>query len=121
MAAALRFPSVLYRNLTANLYTYRDGPMADDLSRPAPASAQQPTPTEQRRAGARRRVLKSGAIEFGNEAIACTVRNLSPQGACIEVNSPLWFPDRFTLAVDGQRWPCRIAWKKQRRLGLTFE
>jgi len=95
--------------------------MADDHSRPAPASAQQPMPTEMRRAGARRRVLKSGAIEFGNEAIACTVRNLSPQGACIEVNSPLWFPDRFTLAVDGQRWPCRIAWKKQKRLGLAFD
>ena len=111
----------MHRSLTADLCTYRDGPMADDHSRPAPASAQQPMPTEKRRAGARRRVLKSGAIEFGNEAIACTVRNVSPQGACIEVNSPLWFPDRFTLGVDGQRWPCRIVWKKQKRLGLAFD
>ena len=74
-------------------------------------------PTEKRRSGARRRVLKSGAIEFGNEVIACTVRNLSPQGACIEVNSPLWFPDRFTLGVDGQRWPSPNGWEKHKRLG----
>ncbi|WP_338027776.1 PilZ domain-containing protein [Bradyrhizobium oropedii] len=61
-----------------------------------------------------------GAIEFGNEAIPCTVRNLSPHGACIEVNSPLWFPDGFVLAVDGLRHTCRVAWKKDRRIGLRF-
>ncbi|WP_338690438.1 PilZ domain-containing protein [Bradyrhizobium sp. 26S5] len=94
--------------------------MADDESRPAPAGGQQPMPTDERRGGSRRRVLKSGAIEFGNEAIPCTVRNLSPQGACIEVNSPLWFPDRFVLAVDGQRHTCRVIWKKERRIGLGF-
>jgi hypothetical protein len=95
--------------------------MADDHSRLAPASAQQPMPTDERRAGSRRRVLKSGAIEFGNEAIPCTVRNLSPQGACIEVNSPLWFPDRFILAVAGQLHTCRVMWKKERRIGLEFD
>ncbi|WP_076858561.1 PilZ domain-containing protein [Bradyrhizobium mercantei] len=77
--------------------------------------------SERRRAGSRRRVLKSGAIEFGHEAIPCTVRNLSPQGACIEVNSPLWFPDHFVLAVDGERHACRVIWKKERRIGLGFD
>ncbi|WP_236000351.1 PilZ domain-containing protein [Bradyrhizobium uaiense] len=94
--------------------------MADDQSRPASASAQPPMPTDERRAGSRRRVLKTGAIEFGNEAIPCTIRNLSPHGACIEVNSPLWFPDGFVLAVDGLRHTCRVAWKKGRRIGLRF-
>ncbi|MGF6307863.1 hypothetical protein ABIB82_001906 [Bradyrhizobium sp. i1.8.4] len=94
--------------------------MADDHPRPASANTQQPMPTDQRRAGSRRRVLKSGAIEFGNEAIPCTVRNLSPQGACIEVNSPLWYPDSFVLTVDGQRHACQVIWKKERRIGLGF-
>ncbi len=94
--------------------------MADDHHRPAPASTQQALPTNERRAGARRRVLKSGAIEFGSEAIPCTVRNLSSSGACIEVNSPLWFPERFVLAVDGERHACHVIWKRERRIGLGF-
>ncbi|MBR0937371.1 PilZ domain-containing protein [Bradyrhizobium jicamae] len=89
--------------------------------KPAPSGAQQPVPTDQRRATARRRVLKSGTIEFGHEAIPCIVRSLSPQGAGVEINSPLWFPDRFVLVVDGERHACHVVWKKERRLGLSFE
>ncbi|WP_245313084.1 PilZ domain-containing protein [Bradyrhizobium macuxiense] len=95
--------------------------MAEDEIKPAPTGAQRPMPTPQRRAAARRRVLKSGAIEFGSEAIPCTVRSLSAEGAGIEVNSPLWFPDRFVLAVDGERHECRVVWKKERRVGLVFD
>ena len=103
------------------MYVPPDRFMADEPTRPAPANAHQPMPTGERRAGNRRRVLKTGAIEFGNEVIPCTVRNLSPQGACIEVNSPLWFPDRFVLVIDGERHTCRVIWKKERRIGLGFE
>nr|WP_044585912.1 PilZ domain-containing protein [Bradyrhizobium sp. LTSPM299] len=94
--------------------------MEEDDFKPAPIGAPQPS-TEEQRAAPRRRVLKKGTIEFGSEAIPCTVRSVSASGAAIEVNSPLWFPDRFVLAVDGERRPCRIVWKKERRLGLTFE
>jgi hypothetical protein len=95
--------------------------MAEDDSNPAPDGARRPLPTEQRRAAPRRRVLKSGTIEFGSEAIPCTVRSVSAEGAGVEVNSPLWFPERFVLAVDGERHACRVVWKKERRLGLVFE
>ena len=94
--------------------------MADDHQRPTSASTQQALPTTDRRADARRRVFKSGAIEFGSTTIPCTVRNLSPHGACIEVNSPLWFPDHFDLAIDGGRHACHVIWKRERRLGLGF-
>ncbi|WP_044541281.1 PilZ domain-containing protein [Bradyrhizobium sp. LTSP885] len=94
--------------------------MADDDFKPVPIGVPRPS-TDEHRVAPRRRVLKAGAIEFGSEAIPCTVRSLSASGAAIEVNSPLWFPDRFVLAVDGERRPCRIVWKKERRLGLTFE
>ena len=48
----------------------------------------------------RRRVLKTGSIEFGGTAIDCTVRNISETGAALEVITPLYIPDRFTCAVD---------------------
>ncbi|QPF82603.1 PilZ domain-containing protein [Bradyrhizobium genosp. L] len=92
--------------------------MAEDEIRPAPSG---PSPASERRAAPRRRVLKSGTIEFGSEVIPCTVRSLSAQGAGIEVTSPLWFPDHFVLAVDGERRPCKVVWKRQKRLGLLFE
>ncbi|WGS01811.1 PilZ domain-containing protein [Bradyrhizobium sp. ISRA443] len=94
--------------------------MVEDDIKPAPIGAQWPTATQERRAALRRRILKSGAIEFGSEAIPCTVRSLSAEGAGIEVNSPLWFPDRFVLAVEGERRASRIVWKKGKRLGLAF-
>lgn len=78
---------------------------------------------EERRTTPRHRVLKAGTIEFGGEALPCTVRNLSKSGARIEVNSPLWFPDHFVLGVasEGLHKPCRVVWRLERRIGVAFE
>jgi hypothetical protein len=75
------------------------------------------------RTAPRRRVLKAGSIQFGGGSIDCTVRNVSETGAALEVVTPLFIPDRFTLAVqvDQLKRPCRIVWRKQRRIGVTFE
>ena len=54
---------------------------------------------EGNRIAPRRRVLKAGSIVFGGSAIDCTVRNLSETGAALEVVTPLFIPDRFTLLV----------------------
>ena len=72
---------------------------------------------------ARQRVLKAGTIEFSGGAIDCTVRNLSATGAAIEINSPLWFPDRFVLAVASEGWrkPCRVVRRQDKRIGVVFE
>jgi hypothetical protein len=71
----------------------------------------------------RRRVLKAGSIEFGGGAIDCTVRNLSETGAALEVASPLYIPDRFTLVVraDQLKRPCRIVWQREKRIGVAFD
>jgi hypothetical protein len=75
------------------------------------------------RTSPRHRVLKAGTIEFGGAALPCTVRSLSTSGAGIEVNSPLWFPDRFVLAIasEGLRKPCRVVRRNERRIGVAFE
>lgn len=64
-------------------------------------------------------------IEFGVNApttVPCAVRNISVTGACLEPTSPMWFPDEFTLAVEseGLRKPCRVVWRKERRVGIAF-
>lgn len=75
------------------------------------------------RAAARRKILKTGTIELGGDSrISCAVRNLSEKGAALEITSPLFIPDRFTLIVESEniRHRAQIAWRKNRRLGVTF-
>jgi hypothetical protein len=71
----------------------------------------------------RRRVLRASSIEFGGDAIDCIVRNISETGAALEALSPLYIPDRFTLFVqaDQLKRRCRVVWRKERRLGVTFD
>ena len=71
----------------------------------------------------RRRTLKAGSIQFAGSGIDCTVRNLSETGAALEVLSPLYVPDRFTLVVETAQVerPCHIVWRKQRRIGVAFD
>jgi hypothetical protein len=76
---------------------------------------------EEQRLAARQRVLKAGTIEFGGGAISCTVRNLSATGAALDVASPLGIPVQFTLVSDGNHIPCRIVWRKEKRIGVTFD
>ena len=52
----------------------------------------------------RRRVLKTGFIEFGDTAIECT------SGAAIHVVTPLYISDRFTLYIPNEpNMPDRMA------------
>jgi hypothetical protein len=79
---------------------------------------------EGNRIAPRRRVLKAGSIGLGSGgAIDCTVRNISETGAALEVATPLYIPDRFTLFVqaDQLKRACRVVWRKERRMGVTFE
>ena len=71
----------------------------------------------------RRRMFKAGTIEFGGGGIDCTVKNLSDTGAALEVLSPLYIPDRFTLFVPTDRFKrrCHVVWRKERRIGIAFD
>jgi hypothetical protein len=75
------------------------------------------------RIASRRRVLKAGSIEFGGEEFECTIRNVSETGAALEVMTPLYIPDRFTLVVQSEqsKRACRVIWRKQKRIGVTFD
>jgi PilZ domain len=70
----------------------------------------------------RRRVFKAGTIEFGGGAINCAVRNLSDTGAALEVESPVGIPELFNLFITSDRSvrQCRVVWRKEKRIGVTF-
>jgi hypothetical protein len=78
---------------------------------------------DEHRIAPRRRVLKAGSISFGGGTFDCTVRNISDTGAALEVVTPLFIPDKFTLIVasDGLNRPCRVMWRRERRIGVSFD
>ena len=72
----------------------------------------------------RHRVLKAGTIKFfGGGVIDCIVRNVSNEGAALQVATPFGIPGKFTLVIpaDGLHFACRVIWRKGLRLGVTFD
>ena len=76
-----------------------------------------------KRAVQRSPVLKAGTIEFPGGAFSCMVRNLSEQGAALDVPSLAGIPHDFILVIplEGRRFYCRSVWRKERRIGVSFE
>ncbi|MBN9602618.1 MAG: PilZ domain-containing protein [Afipia felis] len=76
----------------------------------------------EKRIAQRRRILKAGFIETSG-GINCFVRNISETGASIEVSTPLFIPDRFTLHIPSDQLSrrCHIVWRNGKRFGLAFE
>ncbi len=70
---------------------------------------------EERRTTQRQRTLLGGKIVFnsGRSAIDCRVRNLSDQGGCLDVQTPLGIPNKFYLIVgdDDDLRPCEVEWR----------
>jgi hypothetical protein len=82
-----------------------------------------PALMNEHRAAPRHRVLKAGTISFGGGAIDCTVRNISETGAALDVVTPLFIPDRFTLIIQSEQLnrPCHIVWRREKRMGVAFD
>ena len=76
---------------------------------------------DEHRIAPRHRVLKGASIQFGGGAIDCTVRNLSETGAALDVQSPVGIPAEFTLVTDTEQRQCRVVWRKEKRIGVTFD
>jgi hypothetical protein len=65
---------------------------------------------DENRTAPRRRMLKSGKINF------------SETGAALDVTSPVGIPDHFTLLIESERIhvPCQVVWRKHSRIGVVF-
>jgi len=79
---------------------------------------------QERRASHRSRTLRGGKILFNDRrsVLDCAVRNLSPEGACLQVESLVGVPAAFELLIDGEEAPrlCRLAWHSHDRAGVEF-
>lgn len=100
---------------------------AETLQPKDPGAAGQATPEslqllENNRAALRQRVLKSASIEFHGGVIDCVIRNISETGAALEVASPLGIPETFNLVISGDHSSrsCKVAWRKDKRIGVAF-
>ena len=82
------------------------------------------TTMTERRTTPRHRVLKQGTLAFsGGGSADCTVRNISSNGARIDIENPVGLPDSFTLVIasNGFMRHCHAVWLSNQRLGVAFD
>ncbi len=79
--------------------------------------------TTEKRTAPRQKVLKGATIAFGGKGIACTVRNLSPKGAALDLAKSVSLPPSFMLliATDQLMRRCRPIWSNDKRIGVAFD
>jgi PilZ domain len=74
-----------------------------------------------RRTAKRRKTLKGAEIIWPTGLpVRCVVRNLSDDGASLEVHSPV--PSTFDLIFDNDqtRHACQVVWRRETRVGVKF-
>lgn len=76
--------------------------------------------TIEKRSAERRPALKAASIIIGVSAIDCSVRNMSEIGAALDVVFPLDIPSRFLLIHVAGRKLCRIIWRSESSVGVSF-
>lgn len=77
---------------------------------------------EEKRRHPRTDVNEPAYVSAGGSVMSCTVRNISADGAAIDVENPAFVPPRFRLvmASDSSVRECRVAWIQRNRIGLSF-
>ena len=77
---------------------------------------------EERRTYPRMRMLKAGKVFLGTRPVACTVRNLSQTGACLEFDSAYGIPATFEFVLPERcRHLCKVVWANGGRMGVQFQ
>jgi hypothetical protein len=77
----------------------------------------------EKRAVPRHRVLKGGMLAFGGGSVDCTVRNISSNGARVDIVNPIGLPEAFTLVIETDRFMrrCHAVWSSEKRIGVAFD
>ena len=78
---------------------------------------------DERRRHPRAEIDEAAFISVGGSSTSCRVRNISIDGAAIEVPNPSYIPDRFQLMTERDRVirSCRIIWIRGNKIGVAFE
>ena len=77
---------------------------------------------EEKRKYPRTEINELAYVSSGGSVMSCVIRNISPEGAAIDIENPAFVPQRFRLvfAKDSSVRECSIAWIQKNRIGLTF-
>jgi len=80
-------------------------------------------PLIEKRSAPRHKVLKGGTLAFGSTGVECTVRNLSSNGAALDLASPARLPPSFVLMIEADQFirRCRPVWRSDKRVGVAFD
>jgi hypothetical protein len=77
---------------------------------------------EEKRKHSRTEINEPAYVSSGGSVMGCVLRNISVEGAAIDVENPAFVPQRFRLVManDSSVRECRVAWIQNNRIGLTF-
>jgi hypothetical protein len=78
---------------------------------------------EEKRKHPRTDIDEPAFVSSGGSVMSCVVRNISRDGAAIDVDNPAFVPQHFRLVMaknPAAVHECSVAWIKQNRIGLTF-
>ena len=77
---------------------------------------------EERRKHSRTEIDEAAYVSSGGSVMSCRVRNISAEGAAIDVENPAFVPPRFRLvmASDSSVYECNVAWIQRNRIGVIF-
>lgn len=62
-------------------------------------------------------------VSFAGTSLSCVVRNISAEGAALEVDNAAYIPQRFRLVLPNDRGvrDCRLVWIQRNRIGVAFD
>jgi hypothetical protein len=77
---------------------------------------------EEKRKHPRTEINEPAYVSSGGSVMSCIVRNISAEGAAIDVENPAFVPPHFRLvmASDSSVRECSIAWIQKNRIGVCF-
>jgi hypothetical protein len=78
---------------------------------------------DEKRKHPRTEIDEAAYVSSGGSVMRCVVRNISLEGAAIDVENPAFVPQRFHLVMAKDSsiiHDCRIAWIQKNRIGITF-
>ena len=77
---------------------------------------------EEKRKHPRTEVNQPAYVSSGGSVMSCMLRNISAEGAAIDIENPAYVPARFRLVManGASVRECQVAWIQRNRIGLTF-
>jgi hypothetical protein len=76
----------------------------------------------ERRRHPRTELNEPAYVSSGGSVMGCVVRNVSTEGAAIDVDNAAFVPARFHLVMASDRSvrDCQVVWIQDNRIGVTF-